>query len=204
MTRKRRADSGRMNIEYENVTERVVYDRSEITTDLHKNHESQIEDERKSQDIILNDLALLGYSVTSIYDLANKGNVPPDTIPVLLKHLQIGGYSDMIMVGLGGLLSSKQVRKYWQILKKIYLESSSEIQESAAASAMYRASSREVLEELMELALDGTKGDSRIFFVRPISRHGQKEGRDFLRNYIDDPVIGKEVRAVLSRYKDEK
>jgi hypothetical protein len=161
----------------------------------------RILESRKASRPIFDDLALLGYKVESIYDLGNAGHVDKEVIPVLVKHLEIGGYPDLVTEGLGVLLQTKETAQFWDRLLNIYHKAKREVEKDAAAGALAKAGTKKRVEEFKELLKSHEGGSSRIFFVKPISQYGGEEGRGFLAEFSSDPIIGKEVCAVLSKYK---
>lgn len=152
--------------------------------------------ERAAQPII-DDLQAIGFDVKSVWDLGNSGNSYASAIPILLKHLQKGGYPDAIMESLATLLAVRESVSIWSSLRQLYLAASGPREEEALASSLAAAATGEQLDDLVTLLHEPTRGSSRIHFLRPIKRVGGRRGIDILKSLQEDSMFGKEVRALL-------
>ena len=70
---------------------------------------------------IVADLRGAGVDVASAWDLVNTNEPYPLALPVLVEHLERGGYPDRVMEGLGRALAVKPAVAYWDRLKACYL-----------------------------------------------------------------------------------
>jgi hypothetical protein len=52
---------------------------------------------------------------------------------------------------------------------------------------------------LVNLLREESRGDTRIHFLRAIKRVGGEHGRQVLESLRDDPLFGKEARALTQR-----
>ena len=62
---------------------------------------------RAAERPIVADLNAVGLSVSSVWDLVNTSVTYPDALPILLAHLERGGYPDRVMESLGRALAMK-------------------------------------------------------------------------------------------------
>lgn len=147
---------------------------------------------------IVQDLAEAGIEVASVWDLVNTSTPYPGALPILLKHLERGGYPDRVMESLGRALAVKPANKYWQRLKARYLSSRSAGEEDGAAVALAACATASQLNDLIEFLNVEERGESRIYFLRPIKRWGGAEGRAVLESMRDHLLFGREARALLS------
>jgi hypothetical protein len=83
--------------------------------------EARVRKEREASEPIVADLRLAGFEVNSVWDLGNRGDPYPQALPILLSHLQRGGYPDSVMESLGSLLAVKQAAFAWDVLRDLYL-----------------------------------------------------------------------------------
>src|SRR5262245_58972797 len=60
---------------------------------------------RDAEQPIVADLRGAGLHVESVWDLVNTAEPYPDALPVLMEHLERGGYPDRVMEGLGRALA---------------------------------------------------------------------------------------------------
>src|SRR2546430_989144 len=63
---------------------------------------------RLAEQPIVRDLHEVAVHVSSVWDLVNTSAPYPLAIPVLLRHLERGGYPDRVMESLGRALAVKQ------------------------------------------------------------------------------------------------
>src|SRR5436190_24384014 len=76
----------------------------------------RVQEERRASEPILADLRAVGFDVPSVWDLGNRRMPYPDALPILLKHLEKGGYPDRVMESLGTLLAVPQAAFAWETL----------------------------------------------------------------------------------------
>jgi hypothetical protein len=148
---------------------------------------------------IVADLRSAGFEVNSVWDLGNRGKPDPAALPVLLKHLQIGGYPDWVMSSLGHHLAMKEANVFWDTLREHYLEARGPAEQTGLASALATSATAKQLDALIDLVGDNSRGSSRILLLSAIKRVGRRggRGREVLESLRDDPVLGKEAQALL-------
>lgn len=152
---------------------------------------------REAEQPIVRDLRGAGVEVTSVWDLVNTSVPYPQALPVLLDHLRRGGYPDRVMESLGRALAVRPASFAWELLRDLYLSASGRGEMEGLAVALAASATTEHLPELEALLREESRGDTRIHFLRAIKRVGGKEGRQILKSLRDDPVFGREARAVL-------
>lgn len=153
---------------------------------------------RRAEQPIVADLRAAGVKVNSVWDLVNTATPYPAALPVLIRHLELGGYPDRVMESLGRALAVKPAVAYWDRLKALYLASRNEGEEDGTAVALAACATREQLDDLIEFLSADNRGQSRIYFVRPILKVGGERGREVVESLQADAVFGKEAKALLS------
>ena len=152
---------------------------------------------RRAEQPIVADLRRAGVMVDSVWDLVNTSVPYPDALPVLLKHLQLGGYPDRVMESLGSALAVKPAVFAWDILRELYLKARGEGEEEGIAVALAASATSEHLDALIGLLGEDSRRSTRIHFLRAIKRVGGRRGREVLESLRSDPMFGKEARALL-------
>lgn len=158
----------------------------------------QTEELRRAERPIVAELRGAGVAVDSVWDLVNTSEPYEDALPILLKHLERGGYPDRVLESLGRALAVKPAVVYWDRLRARYLSPRNPGEEDGAAVALAASATNAQLDDLIGLLSIEGRGESRIYFIRPILRIGGKRGRETIERLRDDPVFGKEATALLS------
>lgn len=154
---------------------------------------------REAQAPIVRELNAAGFPVSSIWDLANRtGKAPEEALPILLAHLERGGYPDRVVEGLGDLLAVKTSAVWWEDLKRLYLSARSPGEQDGVAVALAACAKKDHVDDLIAFLGIEERGDSRIYFVRPIKRLGGARGREVLEALRDDPTLRCEITAALA------
>lgn len=158
----------------------------------------RMEDEsRRAQAPLVEELRAVGVEVDSAWDLVNSSTPYPLALPVLIKHFERGGYPDRVMESLGRALAVKPAIEFWARLKDRYLNARGAGEEDGAAVALAACATAAQLDELVEFLSVAERGESRIYFLRPIKKLGGAQGRAVLESLKGDAVFGKEARALL-------
>jgi len=121
---------------------------------------------------IVQDLVGAGISVSSVWDLVNSSEPYPRALPILIEHLERGGYPDRVMESLGRALAVKPANEFWQRLKARYLNPRGAGEEDGAAVALAACATAGQLGDLIEFLNVEERGESRIYFLRPIKQLG--------------------------------
>lgn len=153
---------------------------------------------REAEQPIVADLRHVGTDVSSVWDLVNTSEPYPDALPVLLAHLERGGYPERVMESLGRALAVKPSVAYWDRLKARYLAPRGSGEEDGAAVALAASATTAQLDDLIGFLGRPERGKSRIYFIRPILSVGGKRGRQVVEGLREDPVLGKEAAALLA------
>ena len=159
----------------------------------------RVQELRRAAQPIVDDLRRAGYEVNSVWDLGNNSDPYPDALPILLDHLQRGGYPDRVMESLGRALGVAQSVSIWETLRQLYLAAQGSGEEEGLAAALAASATADHLDALIALLDETSRGGTRMRFLRPIKRVGGKRGLDVLTSLQDDPLFGKEARALLKR-----
>jgi hypothetical protein len=76
---------------------------------------------RQAEQPIVANLRDAGVQVESVWDLVNTTEPYPAALPVLIEHLERGGYPDRVMESLGRALAVKPALVFRERLKALYL-----------------------------------------------------------------------------------
>lgn len=153
---------------------------------------------RDAERPIVNDLHRVGVNVSSVWDL-NTSEPYPAALPVLLKHLEQGGYPDRVMESLGSAMAVGPAVFAWDRLRDLYLHADGHGEEEGLAVALAASATPTQLDSLIGLLGEDSRGDTRIHFLRAIKRVGGSRGRGTLESLRSDPLFGKEASALLKR-----
>lgn len=156
---------------------------------------------RAAEQPIVADLGDAGVVVESVWDLVNTATPYPDALPVLMDHLERGGYPDRVMQGLGRALAVKPSVTYWDRLKALYLAARGPEEVDGVAVALAACATKQQFGDLVGFLSMEQGKQSRIYFLRPILKVGGSEGRRVVEALSGDQVFGKEATALLSRRK---
>jgi hypothetical protein len=156
---------------------------------------------RVAEQPIVRDLAVAGVEVESVWDLVNTAEPYPDALPVLMKHLERGDYPERVRESLGRALAMKPSVQFWDRLKALYSAPRDPGEEDGTAVALAACATEGQLDDLVSFLALRERGESRIYFIRPILRVGRARGREIVEALRADPVFGREATALLSRRK---
>lgn len=159
----------------------------------------RVQELRRAEQPIVEDLRSAGVEVNSVWDLVNIADPYPKALPILLDHLQRGGYPDRVMESLGRALGVGPAASVWETLRQLYLAAQGRGEEEGLAVALAASATSDHLDALIALLDETSRGSTRIHFLRSIKRVGGKRGLDVLTSLQDDPLFGKEARALLKR-----
>ena len=157
----------------------------------------RVEGLREAEQPIVQDLQSAGVEITSVWDLVNTSVPYPDALPVLLDHLQRGGYPDKVMESLGRSLAVRPASFAWEVMRELYLSARGPGEEEGLAVALAASATADHLDALVALVHERSRGDSRIHLLRAVKRVGGRRGRGTLDSLKADPLLGPEARALL-------
>lgn len=146
------------------------------------------------------DLASNGVHVESLWDLYKQPESYPQAIPVLLAHLQ-RDYPERTLEDIGRALPFKPDAVWWGEFKDLYLTTHSHAVRDRLAAAMSQCAVRKHYDDLLTFIQNEDLGESRIYFLHPINRIGNRlqagEGRAVIEQLADHPVLGIEATRIL-------
>jgi hypothetical protein len=105
------------------------------------------------------------------------------------------------MESLGRALAVKPAVAWWDRLKALYAAPRGSGEEGGVAVALAACATKNQLADLVQFLSWTSRGESRVYFLRPIKRLGRDEGRAALERLRDDAVLGREAEALLRRSK---
>jgi hypothetical protein len=116
-----------------------------------------------------------------------------------MEHLERGGYPDRVLEGVARALAVEPAAVYWGRLYVLYLRAEGPDATEGLAAALAASATPEHFDDLVALLDETSRGSTRIHFIRPILRVGGDRGRAVVEALRDDPVFGKEAKALLKR-----
>ena len=157
----------------------------------------------EAEQAIVADLRNAGFKVGSVWDLVNTSEPYAAALPVLMKHFDRGGYHERVMESLGRALAVKPSVAFWERLRDRWLQARDPGEEDGAAVALAACATEAQLDDLIEFLSVEERGESRIYFIRPILKVGGERGREVVEGLRADPVFGKEATALLRRRRQQ-
>lgn len=104
--------------------------------------QSRVHEWRHAERPIVEHLASAGVGVESVWDLVNTSEPYPTALPILVEHLERGGYPDRVLEGLGRALGVKPAVEFWDRIRAIYLNAKGPDEEEGAAVALAACATR--------------------------------------------------------------
>lgn len=150
-----------------------------------------------AEEPIVADLREAGVVVTDLWELDTKAQ--PSAVPVLLSHLERGGYPEVTTNLLGNELAVRSAVTYWPRIKNLYLAPRTAAEQEAAAIALSGCATAAEYDELVSLLTDPQGGPYRIFFLNPIVRLGRDAGWAVVESLRDDPELVEEISVMFKR-----
>jgi len=160
---------------------------------------AKVQELRRAEQPIVADLRKAAVQVDSVWDLVNTSEPYPAALPVLMNHMERGGYPDRVMESLGRALAVKPAVAFWERIKALYLAPRSPGEEDGAAVALAACATEAQFDDLVDFLSLPQRGESRIYFIRPILKVGGNRGRELVEALRSDVTFGKEARALLKR-----
>lgn len=122
---------------------------------------------------VVADLRSHGVRVGSVWDLYKTPESYPVAIPVLLAHLR-RNYPERALADIGSALPFKPAVTWWGDFKALYLTTTSDAVRDRLAAAMSNCAVKKHYRDLLAFISDERLGQSRIYFLRPINRIGNR------------------------------
>ena len=158
------------------------------------------EQRRVASQPVVDDLRTAGVDVDSLWDLYKTPESYPTAIPILLDHLT-RAYPEHVLLDIGFALPNKPSKKWWAEFKSLYLSSQIPAVRDRLAASMSTSAAREHYADLLDFVRNPELRESRIYFLRPINRIGNRigpgQGRAVIAGLAADPELGIEATAIL-------
>ena len=169
--------------------------------DLEADDREQAERLAEAEKPLLADLAAIGIETDSAWNLYQQPEVLPEAIPVLLAHLE-RDHPDKVLEGIANALNDRSARDWWTQIKTIYLATSNATVRDRLAAVMAGIAVRAHYDDLLGFVDQESLGETRIYFLRPVHRIGNRmaagQGRRVIEDLTDDPVLSTEARRILA------
>ncbi len=146
------------------------------------------------------DLRSAGIAVDSTWELYKHPESGEVAYPPLLKHLALD-YPDNILDTIARAFSKDVARRHWHELLTLYLAETRAAAQDGLAATLSGCASRAHFEDLLAILDNDALGESRIYFLRPVNRIGNRmetgAGRKVIERFANDPQLGTEATAIL-------
>lgn len=156
--------------------------------------------DRNAQAPVLEALANVGVSVSSVWDMANTGRVDARALPVLFEHLQLP-YPAQIREGMARAMAVPEARFAWPVLVGMFRQEQDRRVKDGLAVALSGIASDDLLDELIALARDPTLGESRVLLLFALEHSPRNGMKEVLSELAADSQLKKEARAIVRRLK---
>lgn len=154
---------------------------------------------RAAEGPLRDDLRAVGLEVDTVWDLVARTTPYPEALPVLVAHLERGGYPDRVTEGIARALAVTPASPYWHRLRAVYLTSDGHGTSEGVAAALAASAQSHHTDDLIDLVHDDSRGESRIILLGALLRVGGDRGRDVVAALRADPVLGSEATGLLSQ-----
>jgi hypothetical protein len=160
------------------------------------------EQRREAERPFIADLEAHGVQVGSAWDLCEHPDLNEVAYPILLKHLQ-RDYPGRVLNGMARGFLKQTARSHWVELLDLYLmDPRAEVRDGLAAT-LSGCAVRSHYEDLLAVLANESLGESRIYFLRPVNRIGNRKepgvGRTVIERFADHPQLGTEATLILAR-----
>lgn len=173
------------------------YQRKTAAADAER--QARVEELRRAEQPVVAELRSAGVDVASVWDLVNTANPYPSALPILVDHLQRGGYPDRVMESIARALAVEPAAFAWETFRDLYLSARGKGEMEGLAVALAASATPDHLEDLISVLSEADRGDTRVHLLRAILRVGGQRGREVLATLQSDPTFGSEARALLTK-----
>jgi len=150
---------------------------------------------------ILTELSEIGWNVNSVWDLVNTSAPYGEAIPVLLRHLLLP-YSDRTREGIARALAVPYAKDAWPMLVAEYRKAPMGQEDgirldakSGLAVALAATATDNVMDELVALARDRSRGESRVLLLRALRKSKSAIAKRAIEELASDPDLKKEINS---------
>jgi hypothetical protein len=149
---------------------------------------------------LVDELQAAGVAVTSAWHLYEHPESGEIVYPILVRHLRLD-YPGRVLSGIARAFTKDVARRHWAELLEIYLsEVRAEAQDGLAAT-LSRCAAKVHYDDLVSTLENEALGESRIYFLRPVNRIGNRisagAGHKVIERFADHPVLGVESNRIL-------
>lgn len=162
--------------------------------EIQRKHEENV----RAETPLVEELQAAGVPVNSAWDLVNTPNMYPQSLPVLLDHLQ-RPYPDAVRDGIARAMAVPGAKFAWPLLVKLYRQEQGNRTRQGLAVALSNIADDEVISELIALAGDTELGTSRVLLLDALRRSRLPIARKALMEFGTDPLLQKEAQKILRR-----
>jgi hypothetical protein len=134
------------------------------------------------------ELLAVGVEIDLIWDLVNTRDSYDPAVPILLEHLK-RPYDPRTREGIARALTVKAAKPYAEELIELFkaeTDNSSHSVKWAIGNALTVATRRELLPDIIELALDSRHGEARTSLLLILNRSKKPEAREALMRLVSD------------------
>jgi HEAT repeat protein len=156
---------------------------------------------------IKSELAKVGVSINSVYDLVNTNQPYPSAVPVLLNLLKVGIEDVGTREGVIRALAVKEaVGKASSILLAEYdkVPRSQMMLRWAIGNTIYTTITEADVESIVPIVMDKENGISRQMFVAALGKVKSAKAEDVLITLLDDDDVASHSLEALGRIKSSK
>jgi hypothetical protein len=185
------------------ITAKQLMDRLQSDPEWVRRHEERERTFRRKHDEnmraeapLVEELRAAGVPANSVWDLVNTRNVYPQSLPILLDHLQ-RPYPDAVRDGIARALAVPSARFAWATLVGLYQQESGKRTKCGLAVALSNIADDAVIDELVALAHDPQHGLSRVLLLDALRRSRLPQARRALMEFRTDPLLKQEVQRIL-------
>lgn len=164
-------------------------------TEIQRKHEEYA----RAEASLVEELRAVGVPVNnSVWDLVNTPNIYPQSLPILLDHLQ-RPYPDAVRDGIARAMAVPAAKFAWPLLVRLYLQEKGNRARQGLAVALSNIADDEVISELIALASETELGTSRVLLLDALRRSRLPMARKALMEFEKDPLLQKEAQQILRR-----
>jgi hypothetical protein len=159
----------------------------------------------EAQKDLVAELNVAGFPVKSVWDLVNSPNYYDDAIPILLRHLMIETYPEVIRDGIIRALAIPAAREHWPLFARLYRSlprtSAHNMFEDGLAVALSATVSDSTFDELIEMINDESLGESRLLLLWALRRSKKELAKQTIEKLANHPVFKTEIGSWRKRKK---
>jgi hypothetical protein len=152
---------------------------------------------------LVEELRAAGVPVNSAWDLVNTPNTYPQSLQILLEHLQ-RQYPDAMRDGIARAMAVPEAKFAWPLLVKLYRQEQGSRTQQGLAVALSNIADNELIGELIALAGEPQLGTSRVLLLDALRRSRLPLARKALMDFGTDPLLQQEAQKILRRKKHGK